>query len=341
MKRAAIAGLILICGAIGAARAQSPASNAVPVTADTFNRAETDMYFALFVKRGALGKFVHLRDLPLEGTGVRPNRDTLYSEAVFDLDAGPVKITLPKAGKRFMSMMAINENHYVYEVDYGAGNYTFNKPEVGTRYLFLALRTQVDPADPKDVKQAQALQDAIKVKQASPGRFEIPNWDSVSQKKVRDLLLALNATLPDLKRAFGTRTQVDPVRHLIGTASGWGGIPEKDVLYFNVTPSKNDGAAIYRLNVPAKVPVDALWSVTVYDADGRLRKNQYDAYSLNSVTAKKSADGSVAIQFGGCDGKIANCLPTPKGWNYTVRLYRPRDVIVNGQWKFPEAQVAN
>jgi hypothetical protein len=46
------------------------------------------MYFALFVKRGVLGKFIHFRELPLEGTGVRPNRDTLYSEALFDLDAG-------------------------------------------------------------------------------------------------------------------------------------------------------------------------------------------------------------------------------------------------------------
>jgi hypothetical protein len=36
------------------------------------------------------------------------------------------------------------------------------------------------------------------------------------------------------------------------------------------------------------------------------------------------AHGSVAVQFGGCDGKISNCLPTMAGWNYMVRLYRPR-----------------
>jgi hypothetical protein len=92
------------------------------------------MYFAQFVKRGAFGKFVHVRELPVEGIGARPNRDMLYSEAVFDLDAGPVKITLPKAGKRFMSITAINENHYVFEVAYGPGNYTYNRGEVGTRY---------------------------------------------------------------------------------------------------------------------------------------------------------------------------------------------------------------
>jgi hypothetical protein len=341
MLKTFLGALVLLCGAIGGAEAQSSSGNAVPVTTDNFNRAETDMYFAQFVKRGTLGKFTHRRDLPLEGTGVRPSRDMLYSEALFDLDAGPVKVTLPKTGKRFMSMTAINETHYVFEVAYGGGNYTYSRAEVGTRYLFVALRILVNPADPQDVKQANALQDAIVVKQKGTGQFEVTNWDPVSHKKVRDLLLALNTTLPDLQRAFGSKSQVDSVRHLIGTASAWGGIPDKEILHLNVTPAKNDGVAVYRLLVPAKVPVDGLWSITVYDADGRLQKNQQNAYGLNSVTAKKSADGSAALQFGGCDGKAANCLPTMKGWTYTVRLYRPRDEILNGKWKFPEAQAVN
>ena len=138
---------------------------------------------------------------------MRPNRDTLNSEAVFDLDAGPVTITLPNAGKRFMSMMAVNQDHYVYEADYSAGSYTFSRTEIGTRYLFIALRTLVDPGNPQDVKQAQALQDAIKVQQRNSGRFEVPNWDPASQKKVRDALLVLNATLPDLRSAFGASTR--------------------------------------------------------------------------------------------------------------------------------------
>ena len=179
------------------------------------------------------------------------------------------------------------------------------------------------------------------MKQAKSGRFEPLNWDPVSQKKVRDALIVLNKTLPDLQRAFGTKIQVDPVRHLIGTASAWGGNPEKDIVYLNVTPSKNDGAAIYKLTVPTKVPVDAFWSVTVYDATGRFQKNAYNAYSLNSITAKRSNDGTVPIQFGGCDGKISNCLPTVKDWNYMVRLYRPRDEVLSGKWKFPVAELAN
>src|SRR5262245_17008824 len=116
-------------------------AGAVPVTVDNFSRAETDMYFALFASRGAFGKFYHFRELPLEGTGVRPNRDTLYSEAVFDLDASPVTITMPNPGDRFMSLMVVDEDHYVVEVAYGAGEHTYTKEKVGTRYLFTACRT--------------------------------------------------------------------------------------------------------------------------------------------------------------------------------------------------------
>ena len=334
---------VLLAIAASNASAQTAAGPLIPVTADNFNRAESDLYFSRIVKNGGFGKFSHTREpAPLDKqTIIRLNRDTLYSSAVFDLDAGPVKVTLPNPGKRFMSMLVINEDHYIYEVDYGAGNYTFTKSEVGTRYVLLGLRTFVDPANPQDLKEAHALQDAVIVKQRDPGRFQVPNWDSVSQTKMRDALLVLGASLPDLKKAFGSRFQVDQVRHLIGTASAWGGNPDKDAIYLNVTPTKNDGTTIYKLNVPAKVPVNAFWSVTVYGADGFFKKNQYDAYSLNAITAKKSTDGSVAIQFGGCDGKIINCLPTTPGWNYMVRLYRPRDEILNNKWKFPEAQAVN
>jgi len=230
-------------------RAQSPTSSLMPVSADNFNRAESDMYFAGNVKNGGFGKFNHNREvMPIDKQAViRANRDTLYSAAVFDLDAGPVTITMPDAGKRFMSMMVIDEDQYVPFVFYGAGAHTFTKEQVGTRYVLVGIRTFADPSNPKDLEQVHSLQDAIKVSQANSGSFETPNWDPVSQKKVRDALLVLAATLPDTKRMFGARDQVDPVRHLIGTATGWGGNPEKDAIYLTVVPSKNDGTTVYKL----------------------------------------------------------------------------------------------
>jgi hypothetical protein len=206
--------------------------------------------------------------------------------------------------------------------------------------MLAGIRTLVNPNDAKDVSQVHALQDAVKINQKSPGKFEAPNWDPASQKKIRDALLVLNSTLPDLKGAFGAKGDVDPIHHLVGTASAWGGNPEKDATYLNVTPNKNDGTTVHKLTVK-DVPVDGFWSISVYGPDGYFHGNDLNAYSLNNITAKKSTDGSVAVQFGGCDGKIPNCLPIMQGWNYMVRLYRPRAEILSGKWKFPEAQPTN
>jgi hypothetical protein len=327
----------------GAAYSQTSWADPVIVTPDNFVRAETDLNFGDVVKNGGLGKFIHHRE-PIavdKQFVIRPNRDTLYSMSVFDLDAGPVTVALPDAGSRFMAMQVINQDHCVPAVRYGAGSYAFTREQIGTRYMGIGIRTLVDSQNPADIEQVSKLQDAIKVEQQSSGRFETPDWDQASRKKVREALLALGATLPDLKRAFGSKRDVDPVRHLIGTAMGWGGNPDEDAVYLNVTPAKNDGATIHKLAIPGHVPVDAFWSITVYNADGYLQANPYNAYSLNNITAQKNADGAVTVQFGGCDGKTRNCLPIVPGWNYLVRLYRPRAEILDGKWKFPEAQAVN
>src|SRR5262249_38642782 len=163
-------------------------------------------------------------------------------------------------GKRFMSLIVIDEDHYVHGVCYGPGSHILSKDDIGTRYVFVALRTLVDPQDPDDIKGVHALQDASQVHQAAAGTFTGPNWDEGSHKKVREALIVLNSTLPDLRHAFGSRSEVDPIRHLIGTASAWGGNPDKDALYLNITPAKNDGQTMYKLAVK-DVPVDAFWSV--------------------------------------------------------------------------------
>jgi hypothetical protein len=331
----------VLCLAMAPAAFAQPAS--VPVTVDNFVRAESDFYMGAAFKEGGLGKFHHRREPASldQQVVIRLNRDTLYSSGVFDLDAGPVTITMPDAGKRFMSMQVVNQDHYVPAVYYGAGVRKLTRQNVGTRYATVAVRTLVDPNDPKDVEQVHALQDAIKVSQTGgPGKFEVPSWDQKGQKEIRDALLKLNDHTGGFSRAFGRKGEVDPVRHLIGAAAGWGGNPDKDATYLSVTPAKNDGASVYKLNVK-DVPVDAFWSVTVYNEKGYLEKNEYSAYSLNNITANKNDDGSVGIQFGGCDGKNPNCLPVTKGWNYTVRMYRPRAEILSGKWKFPEAQAVN
>lgn len=312
------------------------------VTVDNFVRAESHAAFGGLVKDGGFGKFFHNRNVtPIEHQPViRQNRDTLYSGAVFDLNAGAVTISLPEAAKRFMSMQIINEDEYTLEVVYKPGPHTLSKEKIGTRYVFVAVRTLVNPEDPADLDAVHKLQDRITVKQTRPGVFEVPKWDPESQKQVREALLQLGATVPDSDRMFGSKGKVDPVRHLIGAATAWGGNPRTDAIYLNVVPERNDGKTIYRLRVK-DVPVDAFWSVSVYNEKGFYEKNDLNAYTINSVTAKSGADHDIMVQFGGCDGKIPNCLPITKGWNYMVRLYKPRAEILSGKWQFPAATPAN
>ncbi len=341
MIKAIVASLCLIVST-AIVHAQSPLSATIPVTVDNFVRAESDNYLAINAREAGIGKLGHRREPASidHQTVIRLNRDTLYSFGVFDLAAGPVTVTLPNAGKRFMSMQIINEDHYVPFVAYDHQPHTLTEKSVGTRYVIIAIRTFVDPNDPKDLDEVHKLQDAIKVSQKDAGKLELPNWDQASLKQIRDALLVLAGHTEGFKHAFGARGQVDPIRHLIGTAAGWGGNPDKDATYIGAAVPKNDGTTVYRLHVK-DVPVDAFWSVSVYNAAGYFEKNAYNAYSLNDVTAQKGPDGAVTIQFGGCDGKIPNCLPIMAGWNYTVRLYRPRAEILSGKWKFPNPEPAS
>ena len=208
---------------------------------------------------------------------------------------------------------------------------------MGTRYVLLGLRTFVDPNDPKELETVHALQDSARADQPGTGTFEFPNWDPVSQKKMREDLIKRAASLPGTKGMFGQRGKVDPERHLIGAATGWGGNAPEDALYLTVVPAKNDGETVHRLTVTGDAPVDGFWSISVYGGDGYFHKNDQQAYSINNVTAKKAPDGSVTIQFGGCDGTVANCIPVTAGWNYWVRLYRPRKEALSGAYRFPEA----
>lgn len=322
------------------ASSQTTASSTRLVTVETYNRAQTDVYFAGVVSTGGFGQFRHGRALapPVQQGIVRPNRDTLYSFAIVDLDAGPVTIALPDGAKRFMGMQVVNEDQYTAATYYGAGSHILTREMIGTRYAIAVVRFLLDFSNKEEIQQVHALQDAIKLSQDRPGTFEIPNWDEASLQKVKAALLQLGTTISDTRRMFGANArQVDPVKHLIGSAMLWGGNPEKDALYLPIVPARNDGSTVHRLTV-GDIPVDGFWSLTVYNSDGYLQPNPSNVYAVNSITAKKATDGSVTIQFGGCDGKIPNCLPITQGWNYTVRLFQPRPEILDGRWSFPEAQ---
>ena len=305
------------------------------VTVDNFPRVETDYYFKGRFDEGCFGKFCTEREPRAvdRQAVIRLNRDTPYTNGVFDLST-PVTVVKPDTGKRFQSMIVINEDHYIKLVAYKPGTYTLTQSKMGSRYVMVVFRTFMDPNDPADMNTGHALQDQIKSIQASPGKFEVPDWDQDQRQHLHDALLGLGPFVPDSRRMFGDNAEVDPVRHLIGTAGGWGGNREQDALYLNVNPKGNDGQTPHILTVK-DVPVDGFWSITVYNAKGFYEAPE-SSISVNSVTAKKNPDGSVTVHFGG-DTSQPNYLRIMPGWNYTVRLYRPRAEVLDGKWTFPQA----
>ena len=106
-------------------------------------------------------------------------------------------------------------------------------------------------------------------------------------------------------------------------------------MYLGAEPKLNDGKTPYVLTIK-EIPVDGFWSISVYNKAGFFEKNAQNAYTVNNITAKREADGSVVVHFGG-DEKASNFIPITPGWNYVLRLYRPRAEILKGMWKAPEA----
>ena len=199
----------------------------------------------------------------------------------------------------------------------------------------LRVRTLANPTDAADLKAASAAQDLIKIKQSAIGRFEIPNWDGAARDQLRRRsFLAMNNGTSQAARfgALAGRSDRAPAVH----GGRLGGNPREAAVYESVVPEKNDGKTVHRLTV-RDAPVDGFWSISVYNARGFFEKNALDSYSLNNLTAKPNKDGSITIQFGGCGAGSVNCLVTPAGWNYVVRLYRPRQEILKDNWHFPKA----
>ena len=308
------------------------------VNVDNFVRAESDRMFASFVAdAGGVNRLLHHR----EPTSVdhqpviRMNRDTLYSEAVVDISQGAT-VTLPDPGDRYVSVMVVNQDHYTNRILHEPGEHDLTVEEFDTPWVAVAVRVLVDPGHPQDVAEVNALQDSFALAANSAKPFEAPEYDTDSLDVTRKAILELARGLRAFDGAFGSRSEVDPVRHLLGTAAGWGGLPDHEARYIGVEPRLPVGE--YRLTV-RDVPVDGFWSVSVYNADGYFEPNARAAYSINNLTGSRNEDGSITIHFGGNDDR-PNLLPIVDGWNYTVRLYRPRPEILDGSWQFPTIEPA-
>lgn len=314
-----------------AAESEAPV---IPVNVDNYVEAETAaMFDNQLAMTGGVNRWVHYRvPTPVDQQPViRMNRDTLYSAAVVDISEGGT-VTLPEANGRYMTLMVINEKHTINRVFDEPGTYELSIEEHGTPFVNAVVRTLIDANDPADIAAVNALQDQLVLNVNSSTPYAHPDYDAETLAATKDALLALGGGVPDTKGMFGSPSETEPIRHLIGTATGWGGLPETEAFYYMETDPRPAGR--YTLTFK-DVPVDAFWSVSIYNREGFYEANPYGAHNLNSVTAEADPDGSVILNLASEGERVRNHLYISDGWNYAIRLYKPRQAVLDRSWMPP------
>jgi len=122
-------------------------------------------------------------------------------------------------------------------------------------------------------------------------------------------------------------------------------LPEDAIYPLNLaddTGSPLDGGNRYvlRFSKEELPPVDAFWSVTLYDNDGFQVANEINRFAVSSwMPFARNPDGSLELLIQNANPgkeKEANWLPAPKGaFNLCLRLYAPRSEALTGKWNPP------
>jgi hypothetical protein len=122
-------------------------------------------------------------------------------------------------------------------------------------------------------------------------------------------------------------------------------LPEDAIYPLNLADESGkplDGTSRYTIHFEkgAMPPVNAFWSITLYDSDGFQVGNALDRFAVSSwMPFQYNADGSLDLYFQNENpgkNKEANWLPAPKGpFNLTMRLYSPESDSLTGKWDPP------
>jgi len=308
------------------------------VTPDNYTRADVDLTFSNVVKEVGSNKFRHDRSLiPLDRQpAVTMNRDTIYSLGVFYAPTGTT-ITLPNSkDDRYQSAMILQNDHYIDQVFYGAGIYEIKS---ATEFVGIAIRTQVNAADPEDVKYVNSLQDQIVVtlpKGVEPKEFVPGDWDMASLDGLRTKYQEEAKALPNLNATSGARGAIDPAMQRLGVAVALGLLPPKDAVYiyrdYGLRGDKCYAATYQKPPFGDK----GFFSLTMYGSDKFLHDEKSN---LNNRVIKYNPNGSFTMHYGSDQacGEVDNLLNTPgDNWYLGMRIYRPGQSVIDGNYVMPD-----
>ncbi len=295
------------------------APDLVPVTLGNYETAESDLAFNNVTKFVGTNEFLHfpVDTFDLENqTVVRMNRDTIYSGAVVNVSGGAT-VTLPESDGRYMSAMVVQNDHYIDQVFKTPGEHVI---EADTDFVMVAIRIRANINDPEDEEKIKDLQQATRISATATEPHLMPNYDMEQLEALRNELAAEAAEKGSLNNMQGARGTVDERMHLLGTAAGWGLLPDANARYLSYGQEDGQGCFQATYSVPP-FNEPGFFSITMYDADGWMFS---DRAILNEYNIEFNDDGTFDASFGECGDNAKNNLPIVDGWNFLMRVYEPR-----------------
>ncbi|BFM17271.1 DUF1254 domain-containing protein [Maricurvus nonylphenolicus] len=132
---------------------------------------------------------------------------------------------------------------------------------------------------------------------------------------------------------------------------GLGALPPGEAMYPN-TDNDSKGQALhgqhnYRIHFAAgqTPPVDAFWSITLYDEQGFMTNNPIQRYAIgdrNQLTYNDDGSLDIYVQRGQPVSGQENWLPSPEApFSLTMRIYLPQQAVLAGDWNLPAIQKIN
>ncbi len=296
---------------------------------------------------------------------VRMNNDTYYTGGFIYLSEGPVKLSaIYSDTTRFYSFQLVDErncnfhniinpvgDYYLY---YGEKSEGIDSEKlIESPSLIVAVITRVEVKDvnnSEDVETAKMVFNGLGI--SGPEIKKFPELDLLNSfedtvvNRANELMDSVFANVPFRKLVASPDQIPNEVSYLYlaaGTKGGWGGpVAEHStyqMIFFDDKGDVLDGSKGSYTITTKEPPVDAFWSVTVYDTErgGFFHPNKDDRYHINNTTAIKNVDGTFTFTFKTeCTGEDINCLEVPAGkFDLAVRYYLPKEELISGKWSMP------